>query len=88
MLEMFELLYSIEDWRVSVRNCDSIIGCLALDVQNDCCLCESCDKYLVMEYNGDVFSCDFHVFGASLLGNIYDEYLCYIRSSKIYKDFV
>ena len=87
LLEVFELWYSLGDWRVSVRNFDSIIGSLALGVQGECRLCESCDQYLVVEYNGDVFPCDFHVSGASLLGNIYEDSLRDIRRSMMYKTF-
>ena len=34
---------------------------------------ESCDSYVVVEYNGDIYPCDFFVEGGWKLGNVNDD---------------
>lgn len=54
----------------SIRYFDSVfhlyVGMRALD----CTLSETCGDYLVIEHNGDVFSCDFYVEEKWKLGNV------------------
>jgi uncharacterized protein len=54
----------------SVRYFDSVFYKYVGLEAPDCTLAESCGTYLVVEYNGDVYSCDFFVENDWKLGNI------------------
>ena len=55
---------------VSVRYFDSVFHKYVGLSAPDCTLMKKCGEYLVVEYNGDVFSCDFFVEKKWKLGNI------------------
>lgn len=59
----------------SVRFFESLLFSYAGFQPPDCTLCETCGDYLVVEYNGDVYSCDFFVEPAWLLGNVMSDHL-------------
>jgi uncharacterized protein len=52
-----------------------------------CVFCETCGDALVMEHNGDVFSCDHYVYPEYLLGNIKDTPLKDLAKSQRQFDF-
>lgn len=56
--------------RVRVRFFDNIAESLAGMKPGCCTLHDSCDSYAVVEYNGDVYPCDFFVESGWKLGNI------------------
>ena len=55
---------------VHIRFFDNIAEALAGQKPTTCTMHESCDSYVVVEYNGDVFPCDFFVEKPWKLGNI------------------
>jgi uncharacterized protein len=55
---------------VHVRFFDNIREALAGQKPANCTLHETCDSYVVVEHNGDVFPCDFFVERSWKLGNI------------------
>ena len=57
-------------WRVSVRLFDSILAMLVDDTATVCHMAADCRQYLVVEYNGDVYPCDFYVEPERRLGNL------------------
>lgn len=59
-----------DEHRVSVRLFDSIISQLVNGVPTMCNFGRDCRNYLVIEANGDVYPCDFHVRPEFKLGNI------------------
>lgn len=59
----------------SVRFFESLLFSYAGFQPPDCTLCETCGDYLVVEYNGDVYSCDFFVEPVCLLGNVMSDHL-------------
>jgi len=67
---LFDLWYSGDTRRVSVRLFDSILALLLDNVRNVCHLGANCCQYFVVEYNGDIFPCDFFVEHRLKLGNI------------------
>ena len=69
LCEIFDLWWS-ERRRVRVRFFDNIAESLAGQKPGNCTLHETCDSYVVVEYNGDVYPCDFFVEGGWKLGNI------------------
>jgi uncharacterized protein len=70
---VFDLWYAdIKDGvaTTSVRHFDSVFHKYVGLNAPDCTLMETCGDYVVVEHNGDVFSCDFFVEDAWKLGNI------------------
>jgi uncharacterized protein len=53
-----------------IRFFDNVAEALAGQKPGSCTLHETCDSYVVVEYNGDVFPCDFFVENTWKLGNI------------------
>jgi uncharacterized protein len=53
----------------------------------DCHMSEGCGNYVVVEHNGDVFSCDFHVESAWYLGNIQNNTLVNMLQSPKQEEF-
>ena len=54
----------------SIRFFESLIFLYAGLTPPDCTLCDQCGSYVVVEHNGDVFSCDFFVEPRWKLGNV------------------
>ena len=69
VIEIFELWWP-ERRRVRVRFFDNVAESLAGLDPGSCTLHSSCDSYAVVEYNGDVYPCDFFVENSWKLGNI------------------
>jgi len=57
--------------RVRIRFFDNLAESIAGVKPGACNLHESCDSYVVVEYNGDVYPCDFFVESDWKLGNIH-----------------
>jgi uncharacterized protein len=71
---------------VRIRYFDNIAEALAGQKPTTCTMHETCDSYLVVEYNGDVYPCDFFVEGGWKLGNIeYDSWPEIARRGKRYQ---
>jgi len=74
--------------RVSIRTFDNFIQSL-LGVNNDLCVHSgSCDSGLVIEYNGDVFPCDFYVHPKWWLGNVLQDSLKNMLESGVRRRFI
>ena len=56
--------------RVHIRYFDNIAEALAGQKPGNCTMHETCDSYVVVEYNGDVYPCDFFVESSWKLGNV------------------
>ena len=69
LCETFDLWWP-ERRRVRVRYFDNIAEALAGQKPSTCTMHETCDSYVVVEYNGDVYPCDFFVAGEWKLGNV------------------
>jgi uncharacterized protein len=72
LTETFDLWWS-DRRRMRIRFFDNIIEALAGHKPSACTMHESCDSYAVVEYNGDVYPCDFFVEDGWKLGNIHAE---------------
>jgi len=73
--------------RVSVRLFDSILAMLVDGQPNACTFGTDCRQYLVVEYNGDVYPCDFYVEPELKLGNIMQNSWEELLSSPLYESF-
>ena len=72
---------------ISVRLFDSIVSKLVLGRTTQCSFARSCRQYLVVEYDGSVYPCDFHVTDELCLGNINEKTLVEMIESAEYKRF-
>jgi uncharacterized protein len=70
--ETFELWWP-DRKRVRIRYFDNIAEALAGQKPGTCTLHETCDSYVVVEYNGDVYPCDFFVEEGWKLGNVNED---------------
>jgi len=53
----------------------------------ECTLKKNCGQYLVVEYNGDVYPCDFFVEPGWKLGNIHQDHLAHLAQSHRRQEF-
>jgi len=70
LLELFELWWP-DRRKVRVRWFDNVAEALAGQRPGNCTMYESCDSYVVVEYNGDVYPCDFFVSSEWKIGNVH-----------------
>lgn len=73
--------------KVSVRLFDSIIAMMVNGLANVCSMSDTCRQYLVVEYNGDIYPCDFFVEHGLKLGNVMENSWDEMLDSKVYDDF-
>jgi len=69
LVELFEIWWP-DRRKVRVRFFDNLAEAAAGQKPGTCTMHETCDSYVVVEYNGDVFPCDFFVEKDWNLGNI------------------
>jgi uncharacterized protein len=69
LCEIFDAWWP-ERREVRVRFFDNIAEALGGMKPGCCTMHDSCDSYVVVEYNGDVYPCDFFVEGEWTLGNV------------------
>ncbi len=72
LTRIFDLWWP-ERSEVRVRFFDNIAEAIAGQRPGTCTMHESCDSYAVVEYNGDVYPCDFFVESEWKLGNILND---------------
>jgi uncharacterized protein len=69
LCEIFDLWWP-DRRKVRVRFFDNLAEAIAGQKPGSCTLHETCDSYVVVEYNGDVYPCDFFVEKEWKLGNV------------------
>jgi serine-type anaerobic sulfatase-maturating enzyme len=69
LCETFDLWWP-ERRKVRIRYFDNLAEALAGQKPGSCTLHETCDSYVVVEFNGDVYPCDFFVEKDWKLGNV------------------
>jgi uncharacterized protein len=72
LVDMFDLWWP-DRRKIRIRCYDNIAEAVAGQKPGACTMHETCDSYCVVEYNGDVYPCDFFVEGNWKLGNINDD---------------
>ncbi len=72
LVETFDLWWR-ERRQVRIREFDNIAEALSGQEPGNCTLRDACDSYVVVEYNGDVYPCDFFVESGWKLGNVATE---------------
>ncbi len=69
LCETFDLWWP-QRRKIRIRTFDNIAEALAGQKPGSCTMHETCDSYVVVEYNGDIYPCDFFVERDWRLGNI------------------
>lgn len=72
---------------VSIRFFDAILGLLVDGRSSLCHMSQDCSKYFVVEYNGDVYPCDFFVERDLRLGNIMERSWQELQQHPVYRRF-
>lgn len=70
LCRLFDLWYNKGEPIVSIRMFDNILAVYAGLKPESCMFMERCGTYAVVEYNGDVYPCDFFVEPSMFLGNL------------------
>jgi len=73
--------------RVSVRLFDAVLACLIGEGPAICSMGHACGRYVVVEFNGDAYPCDFYVRKDLRIGNIETNEWKEIRGSPIFASF-
>ena len=76
-----------DTYKVSIRLFDSILTYMVDGVVNVCSMDTNCCQYFVVEYNGDVYPCDFFVQRGLKLGNVMEESWQDLINSPVYEKF-
>jgi len=84
---IFDEWFKTDTRTVSVRLFDSILNLMVRGVRTVCHMEDNCCQYFVVEYNGDVYPCDFFVDEDKKLGSIMENSWEELLASAKYADF-
>ena len=84
---LFDQWYPHDIQRVSIRLFDSVLQKMIDGTVNVCHMGQNCCQYFVVEFNGDIYPCDFFVEPSLKIGNIMDMDWDEALASKTYLDF-
>ena len=87
LTEIFDEWQANDAYKISVRNFDTIVNYLVRNNYIVCHMDRNCRLYFLLEYNGDVYPCDFFVDRDLKLGNIMNDNWNSLLSSKVYRNF-
>jgi len=84
---LFDTWYPKDINRVSIRHFDSILNKMVDGGANVCTLARNCCQYLLVEFNGDIYPCDFFVEKSLKIGNVMDTSWADALCAPVYKEF-
>jgi uncharacterized protein len=87
LCDLFDAWYPKDLSRVSIRNFESILSKKINGTPDVCVMGDNCCSYFVVEYNGDVYPCDFFVDPSLKLGNIMETSWEEMFHSPVYRKF-
>jgi len=87
LIALFEEWFRYDMGRVSIRLFEAVLAKLVHRMAIDCTNGAACNRYLVVEHNGDVYPCDFFVRPAYRLGNLLDNSFAEILAAEPYRSF-
>ena len=88
LCKVFECWWQDGSPRTSVRLFDEVLGAVMGQPPSMCQLQPSCGAYVVVEFNGDVYPCDFFVEDRWLMGNLTERPLAEIVWGEVMKRFM
>lgn len=87
LCEIYDEWIKTDTRKVSVRLFDSILNYLVENIYIVCKMNQNCCQYFVVEYNGDVYPCDFFVEKELEIGNVIDGTWEEFLKSSVYLEF-
>ena len=87
LVELFDEWIKSDARTVSVRLFDSIVSQIILGFPTQCSFATSCRQHLVVEHDGSVYPCDFHVRPDLRLGKLPEDSFADMVASARYRDF-
>ncbi len=84
---LFDRWYAHDTRRVSIRHFDALLHQILNHPQSICSLGRNCCQYFLVEFNGDIYPCDFFVESKLKIGNIMKMSWDAALSSPQYKAF-
>ncbi len=87
LCRLYDQWLSHDTREVSIRIFDSILSHLVEGTKNICHMMSNCCQYFVVEYNGDIYPCDFFVESNLKLGNVIADSWEAMAVSGAYKQF-
>lgn len=87
LCELFDLWIADGMPSTYIRMFDALLMHYAINIQPSCQFQEKCASYIVVEYNGDVYPCDFFVEPEWFLGNLMETPLQQIIASDKFASF-
>ncbi|MFW9895280.1 MAG: anaerobic sulfatase maturase, partial [Candidatus Thorarchaeota archaeon] len=87
LCDLFDEWIKEDTNKVSIRLFDSIINYLVLGNYSICYMDNNCCQYFVVEYQGNIYPCDFFVRNSLLLGNVKTHNWIDILNSETYQTF-
>ncbi len=87
LLSIFNAWFEKDIGRISIRLFEAILAKKVQGIAIDCYSGDACNRYLVVEYNGDVYPCDFFVRPGHRLGNILENTFEEMLTSEQYLQF-
>jgi uncharacterized protein len=87
LCEIFDRWFAEDVDRISIRLFDSILEYLVSGRRNACTMGTDCRQYLLVEYDGSVYPCDFFVRDDLKLGNILNGTWKDFLESPVYRRF-
>ncbi|HCY86824.1 MAG TPA: anaerobic sulfatase maturase [Desulfobacteraceae bacterium] len=85
--DLFDAWYPGDTTTVSIRNFETVLSKKVDGTDSVCITGSNCQRYFVVEHNGDIYPCDFFVTPEFKLGNIMDEGWKTLQESQAFRDF-
>ena len=87
LVRLFDLWHGNDSTKVSIRDFDAILQHMVNGSYSMCVHGGYCASYFVVEYNGDIYPCDFFVEPSKKIGNIMRDDWKTLRHSRRYHSF-
>lgn len=87
LIGLFDEWIKADAHTISIRTFDSIVSLMVRGYPTQCSFANSCEQYLVVEHDGSVYPCDFHVREDLKLGNVATHSWEEMINSPIYRQF-
>ncbi|NMA85259.1 MAG: anaerobic sulfatase maturase [Epulopiscium sp.] len=87
LIEIFDEWIQKDPYRVSIRTFDSLLSFMMEGWTSVCHMGGNCCQYFVVEYNGDIYPCDFFVDQERKIGNITQDTWEEMQKSPKYQSF-